>query len=175
MNRILLMGPPGSGKSTQGQMLADKLGFTWVSIGEILRSSKEPWVIEKLKTAELFDDQMIFDLLSKTLSEVSGGVVLDGWVRNQHQAEMAVLPEVKVDLVIEIKVPFEEVLDRLSKRGRDQDKEDIAKQRYDDYNRTNSVIIDTLNRKGIKTVEIDGTGNPEEVFARVMEVVEEIE
>ena len=57
--RILLLGAPGTGKSTVGKRLAVDMGWFWLSSGELLRESQEQWVIDKLKTAELFDDDMI--------------------------------------------------------------------------------------------------------------------
>ena len=51
---VIFLGGPGSGKSTLGKRLAEELGWEWISGGAILRESKEPWVQEKLATAQLF-------------------------------------------------------------------------------------------------------------------------
>ena len=65
--RIIFIGGPGTGKSTVGKRLAGDLGWPWISSGEILRESKEPWVIERLKTAQLFDDEMVTQLVLSRL------------------------------------------------------------------------------------------------------------
>ena len=78
--RIIFLGGPGSGKSTVGSRLAEGLNWPWVSSGEILRQSKEPWVIEKLKTAQLFDDEMIASLVLSRLHQTSNAI-LDGFPR----------------------------------------------------------------------------------------------
>ena len=172
MKRVLLLGAPGSGKSTQGQMLAKELGWKWVSTGELLRSSKEPWVIEKLKTAELFPDEVIFELLSEALSGVNE-VILDGAVRTREQALYALSPEIELDTVVEISVPREELLKRVLQRGRDQDTEEIAIQRLEDYDKMKEEILEVLRQGGVKILEVDGVGTPEEVQARLREVLKE--
>ena len=172
MKRVLLLGAPGSGKSTQGQMLAKELGWKWVSTGELLRSSKEPWVIEKLKTAELFPDEMIFELLVGALAGVDE-VILDGAVRTKEQALYALSPEIELDTVVEISVPREELLKRVLQRGRDQDTEEIATQRLEDYDKMKEEILEVLRQGGVKVFEVDGVGTPEEVQARLREVLKE--
>ena len=172
MKRVLLLGAPGSGKSTQGQMLAKELGWKWVSTGELLRSSKEPWIIEKLKTAELFPDEMIFELLAGALAGADE-VILDGAVRTKEQALYALSPEIKLDTVVEISVPREELLKRVLQRGRDQDTEEIATQRLEDYDKMKEEILEVLRQGGVKVLEVDGVGTPEEVQARLREVLKE--
>lgn len=172
MRRVLLLGAPGSGKSTQGQMLAEKLGWKWISTGELLRTSKEPWVIEKLKTAELFPDEVIFELLSEALSGVDE-VILDGAVRTKAQALHALSPEIGLDAVIELTVPREELLNRMFQRERDQDTEIVAIQRLEDYDKMRDEILETLRAGGIKILEVNGVGTPEEVQARLREVLKE--
>lgn len=172
MKRVLLLGAPGSGKSTQGQMLAEELGWKWVSTGELLRESDEPWVIEKLKTAELFPDEVIFELLSKALSGVDE-VILDGAVRTKAQALYALSPEIGLDAVVEILVPKEELLKRVLQRGRDQDTEEIAVQRLADYDKMREEILEVLRAGGAKILEVDGVGTPEEVQTRLREVLKE--
>ncbi len=172
MKRVLFLGAPGSGKSTQGQMLAEKLGWKWISTGELLRSSDEAWVKEKLKTAELFPDEMIFELLTEALAGVDGAI-LDGAVRTKAQALYVLSPEIGLDTVVEISVPREELLKRVLQRGRDQDTEEIARQRLEDYDKMKGEILEVLRQGGVKILEVDGVGTPEEVQARLREVLKE--
>ena len=61
--RIVFIGGPGSGKSTVGNRLASDLKWPWISSGEILRESKEPWVVEKLKTALRVSDIVTVEVM----------------------------------------------------------------------------------------------------------------
>ena len=172
MKRVLLLGAPGSGKSTQGQMLAKDWGIKWISTGELLRESKEPWVVQKLKTAELFPDEMIFKILKEAISGEEK-VILDGAVRTKAQALYAVSPEIGLDTVVELEVPREELLKRVLDRGRDQDTEEIIVQRLDDYDKMKEEILEVLRANGVKVLKIDGVGAPEEVQIRLKEVLKE--
>ena len=66
---ILLFGPPGAGKSMQGQMLAVRQGWKWLSTGELFRQSKDPKVIEYLKTGELISDEMTYGVFETAVAE----------------------------------------------------------------------------------------------------------
>lgn len=169
MRRIVLFGMPGSGKSTQGQKLAAYLGYPWISTGEILRSSKEKWVQEKLKTAELFDDTVIFQLLKNAING-KNNVILDGFPRNRAQTEMAV-NDFGVKEVIELVVPEEKVYARLSERGREQDNISVAKERIEDYKRMRREVEEAFFHHGIEIKRIDGDGTIDEVFERVKEAL----
>lgn len=170
--RVLLMGPAGSGKSTQGQRLAEKYGLKWVSTGEILRRSTEPWIVEQMKTAKLFPDELIFKLLKEELARVSdaNGAVIDGAVRTPAQARKA--KEVGIDFVILMKVPEEELLSRVLARGREQDTEEVARQRFADYFAMEAEILGILREEGLPIIEVNGSGTPEEVQGRLDEVME---
>lgn len=168
------MGAPGSGKSTQGQMLAEDLGWKWISTGELLRASSEPWIKERLKTAELFPDEMIHKLLVEAL-EGAEGAILDGAVRTKAQALAALSPEVGLDTVVLFEVPREELIRRVLERGREQDTVKIVAQRIEEYDKMKSTVLATLERGGVKVLRVDGVGTPEEVQERLREVLKEEE
>ena len=166
------MGAPGSGKSTQGQMLAEDLKWKWISTGELLRASDEPWVKEQLKTAELFPDEMIYRLLVEALVGVEGAI-LDGAVRTKAQALMALSPEVKLDTVVLLEVPREELVERVLGRGREQDTAEIVTQRIEEYDKMKSEVLAILEQGGVKVFRVDGVGTPEEVQGRLRKVLKE--
>ena len=168
MRRILLMGCPGSGKSTQGQKLAEFLGYPWISTGEILRSSKEQWIVEKLKTAELFDDDFVGNILENALSEVEDAII-DGFPRTEKQAQK--LLGLGVTEIVEISLPENEALKRLSSRGREQDDAIVARERITEYNKMRAEVLNVLQNAGIKYTQIDGSGSIDEVFERIKEVL----
>ena len=168
--KILLLGGPGTGKSTVGKSLAAKLAWPWMSSGEILRESTEPWVIEKLKTAELFDDEMVSELVFSRLEGVENAII-DGYPRTLRQAEITVERGLRIDLIIELTIPIEEALERLSLRGRDQDTPEVIEERWAEYEETKGEIMAFLVGNGVKAISVDGVGTPEEVFSRVVEAI----
>ncbi|MDO4967395.1 MAG: nucleoside monophosphate kinase [Candidatus Saccharibacteria bacterium] len=171
--RIIFLGGPGSGKSTVGNRLAEDLKWPWISSGEILRQSKEPWVIEKLKTAQLFDDEMIAGLVLSRLTGVQNAI-LDGFPRTFKQAEIMLSRGEKVDLIVELNVPLEEVQKRLFMRGRDQDTKEIIEERLAMYEQSKSEIMAYLVGNGAKLITIDGIGSPDEVYIRVAKAIQEV-
>ncbi len=170
--RILLLGGPGTGKSTVGQTLAANMGWPWVSSGAILRESTEPWVIERLKTAQLFDDEMVSDLVFSRLEGVKDAII-DGYPRTLRQAEIVVERGMKVDMMVELVIPIEEALARLSLRGRDQDSPEVIEERWAEYEATKTEIMAFLAGNGVKVLTIDGVGTPEEVYNRVVTTLQE--
>jgi adenylate kinase len=169
----MFLGGPGSGKSTIGTRLANDLKWPWISSGEILRESKEPWVIEKLKTAQLFDDEMVSGLVLSRLSDTPNAII-DGFPRTFNQAEIMLTRGEKVDVIVELCVPLEEVQKRLSLRGRDQDVEGIIEERYEMYERNKDQIVAYLIGNGAKILRIDGIGTQDEVYARVVNGLKEV-
>lgn len=171
--RIIFLGGPGSGKSTVGSRLAEAIKWPWISSGEILRESKDPWVIDRLKTAQLFDDEMVANLVFSRLHGVKNAI-LDGFPRTLRQAEIMIERGEKIDIVIEMNVPIEEVEQRLFLRGRDQDTKEIIDERYHDYERKKAKIMAFLIGNGSKIVTIDGVGTQDEVFQRVAEGIQKV-
>ena len=171
--RIIFLGGPGSGKSTVGTRLAEDLKWPWISSGEILRQSKEPWVVEKLKTAQLFDDEMISGLVLSRLHDEPNAII-DGFPRTFKQAEIMITRGEKVDLIVEMNVPIEEVQKRLALRGRDQDERAIVEERYAMYEHDKNEIIAYLIGNGAKILTIDGVGTQDEVYQRVAKGIQEI-
>ena len=170
--RIIFIGGPGTGKSTVGKRLAGDLGWPWISSGEILRESKEPWVIERLKTAQLFDDEMVTQLVLSRLDETENAII-DGFPRTLKQAENMVERGYPADILVDLSVPIEEAITRLVERGRDQDTPEIIRQRWDEFNETKAQIEAYLGGNGVRIVAIDGVGTQEEVYQRAVAQIHE--
>lgn len=166
----MILGAPGTGKSTVGKALSRDYGYSWISIGEILRQSKEEWVQDKLKTGQLFDDDMVMGLAISRVREAENAI-FDGFPRTMKQAEILVMSGIRVDLIIEIDVPIEEIQERLMMRGREQDTPEIIEERVLYYHETKSEILAYLIGHGAKFSVIDGIGTPDEVYARVREAI----
>ena len=171
--RIIFLGGPGSGKSTAGSRLAEDLGWPWISSGEILRESTEPWVVERLKTAQLFDDEMVAGLVFSRLTDVPNAI-LDGFPRTLKQAEIMTSRGEKVDIIVEMKVPMDEILKRLYLRGREQDSKEIVEERQAMYDKDKDEIMAFLVGNGAKVVTVDGVGTLDEVYQRVAKGIQKV-
>ena len=88
---ILLYGPTGAGKSVQGQMLAVRMGWKWLSTGQMLRDSKDPDVIRILKSGELVSDELTYEVFDRAIKDAKEKnyprVIVDGFPRTKNQAE----------------------------------------------------------------------------------------
>lgn len=165
------MGLAGSGKSTQGQILAEQTGRIWLSAGQVLRESGE--FDETLARGELVDDMMTVKLMAQKMAEVVRGgrdAILDGFPRDKDQAEwMAENIAEVIAGIIRIEVPKEELVQRLMLRGRADDTEEVILRRFEITEKNMGEIERVLGEKGIRTEIVDGLGTVEEVAKRMKE------
>lgn len=174
---ILFFGPPGSGKSVQGQLLVERNGWQWLSTGQMFRDSKDPKVLEYLATGELIDDAMTNRVVGEALRQVrdDSRVVLDGYPRNPAQAEWleAHLPEHgrEIRTIIVFETPRDELVKRLAGRGRTEDSPEVIEKRLNIYHHNTKPILDYYRERGVKIFEIDGLGAIEDVHERIMQAL----
>ena len=122
--RIILLGPPGAGKGTQAQLLSQQLSLPQVATGDILRAAvkaKTPLGQEIeaiMKGGSLVSDEIVVQLVKDRLaqSDCQPGVLLDGFPRTLAQAKALQDAGVEIDCVIEIQVPDENIVERMSGR-----------------------------------------------------------
>lgn len=175
LSMIILMGLAGSGKSTQGKILADKLGRVWLSAGQVLRDSGK--FQETLDKGELVDDTVAIKMMAEAAAEVIKGgknVILDGFPRDVDQAEwMAENIASAVELIIRIEVPKGELWERIRLRGRTDDTEKSVLQRFKIVEQNIYTVCEILGKTGVKTVVVDGLGTREEVTGRILAVLEQ--
>ncbi len=123
--RLILLGPPGSGKGTQGDLIEDKFGFPKISAGDLLRSAVKQGTPSGLKAkksidkGELVEDYIILEMIKDRIGkdDCRNGYTLDGFPRNVSQAELLeeIGPE-KEETAIDIRIDDETVVRRLSSR-----------------------------------------------------------
>lgn len=123
--RILLLGPPGSGKGTQGDLIEGHVGFPRISSGDLLRDAVQKRTPLGLKAeafmnrGELVSDDVVIDMIRERIAaqDCRQGFILDGFPRTLPQAERltAIDPEGR-ELVLDIQVPDQAIITRLSAR-----------------------------------------------------------
>lgn len=170
---ILFFGPPGSGKSVQGQMLVERNGWKWLSTGDLFRKSQDPEVLKRIATGELIDDELTNKVLVNAIKDVEGDMrlVLDGYPRNVEQAKwlMKHAPKYgrKVECVVLFEVPREELIYRQMGRGRAEDTPEVIGRRLDIYQKKTSPAVDFYRKQDVPVVNIDGIGAIPDVHERI--------
>ncbi|MBI3924345.1 MAG: nucleoside monophosphate kinase [Armatimonadetes bacterium] len=180
--RLVLLGPPLSGKSTQGAVLAEERGLTHISVGELLREAgREGKIPEDVREAmargDLAPSELVFELLSERLQQpdCARGFVLDGYPREEEQLApfTTFLQEHHMDnlRVIGIEVPESELLRRAEKRGREDDRPDVVRHRLEVFRTETGPVIRQFQDQGIYHA-VDGTGSPDETAGRIAALVD---
>lgn len=161
---ILFFGPAGAGKSLQGQLLAVRHDWKWLSTGKILRESDNKEVIEHIKAGNLVSDELMYKALGEALegSEDVGNYIFDGFPRTIEQAEWLMAHQkshtYNIDVAIVFEVPRQELIDRLAVRGRGDDTPESIDKRLAIYRKEIYPILDFLNAKEIPIVHLSGVG-----------------
>ncbi|MDP2671913.1 MAG: nucleoside monophosphate kinase [Candidatus Daviesbacteria bacterium] len=171
--KILLIGPQGSGKSTQAKLLAEFLNLPKISTGDIFRelakegSEEGRQIRQVMNEGKLINDNETAKITERRLQkeDVANGFVLDGYPRNLAQKELF---DPGVDTVIYLKVPDEEVIKRMMTRGRADDSLEAIKIRLGLYYEQTKPLLDYYRNQGI-LAEIDGLGSVEEIQQRIRE------
>ena len=178
--RIVLLGPPGAGKGTQAQKLADKLGVPQISTGDLFRFNISNGTELGLEAKKYLDAG---DLVPATLTnalvddrldheDAAGGFILDGFPRSVEQAkaldEMLEKRNLALDAVLEFRVPEEELVSRLKGRGRADDTEDVIRNRFKVYRDETAPLLDYYSDT---LVTVDAVGELEEVFTRALKAL----
>ncbi|SDQ44596.1 adenylate kinase [Microbacterium sp. cf332] len=180
--RLLIVGPQGSGKGTQGVRIAEALGIPAVSTGDVFRANvKEGTELGQqvkaiIDAGDLVPDELTGAIVRDRLeqADAAGGFLLDGYPRNVSQVRDldAFLRDRDEELtaVIELVVPRDESIARLSKRaaeqGRSDDNEESIAKRLSIYERETAPILDVFRERGIVD-QVDGVGSLDEITERI--------
>ncbi len=177
---IVFFGPAGAGKSVQGQILAARHGWRWLSSGQLLRDSKDPKIMEQMRSGKLVSSQQTNQVIADALVRAKGidTVILDGFPRKLDQAKWLAKTESDYDraikLAIVLEVPRNELEKRLKVRGRVDDTSEVIEERLNIYRQEIYPILTYLTEKKVKIAHIDGTGTVGRIHDRIEAELESI-
>ena len=169
--KVIMIGGPGSGKSTYSEIITKELGIPHIYTGDMMR---------KLAQTDTPDGKMVKDLLSKgefaptsiviktvkdrlQKPDAKDGYVFDGFPRSVEQAEKMEDADIEYDYVINLVVSEEEVIRRLTARGRADDKPEIIKNRLKVYHKKTAPLLDYYKNE---IINIKAEGSTPEVIAK---------
>ncbi len=178
---IVFFGSAGAGKSMQGQMLAARHGWRWLSAGQLLRENNDPELLAIMAKGHLVPPERVGEIVFAAADAAHGRdirVILDGYPRSLDQAEQLIAHEKKtrgklgVDIAIYLKVDKDELLKRLQIRGRTDDTPSAIEQRLNVFTEETTPIFDYFRELGIPIVEVEGTGTVGEIHDRIEAAIE---
>lgn len=175
---IIFFGPAGAGKSVQGQLLAARNGWRWISSGQLLRDTHDIELIKEMQTGKLVSPEKVSDLMVDALKRAKNidRVILDGFPRQLSQAKRLIETQAEhersIALVIVLEVPRSELLKRIEVRGRLDDTPEAVDERLKIYRTEIYPILTYLTEQGVNIAHIDGTGTVGQVHDRIMEELE---
>ena len=181
-DRLLIVGPQGSGKGTQGVRVGEALSIPVISTGDVFRANVSAGtplgqqVKAIIEAGDLVPDSLTSEIVRDRLTQddASNGFLLDGYPRNLGQVgDLDAFLESRgesLDAVIELSVPRDESIARLTQRaidqGRTDDTEEVIANRLAIYERETAPILDVYRERGIVDA-IDGVGSLDEIADRI--------
>ena len=190
MKKIVLLGPPGSGKGTQSKFLVEKFGFIQISTGDLLRdqvqqkdSSMGKEISEIMKNGELVPDEIVIKLIIEKITIYKEkNIIFDGFPRNINQAKVLDESLAKISVLLDkavfIDVDYEILKERIISRINESDDENKRSddnvqtlvKRIDVYKKNTLPIVEYYREKGILT-EINGMLKIEEVSQQILKII----
>lgn len=189
---IILFGPPGAGKGTQAGLLRDTLSIPQLSTGDMLRAQVAAKTVlgrqvEKImEDGGLVSDDIILNIIGERIKEAdcANGFMLDGFPRTRPQAEglnmILQKADKKIDYVIEIKVPDEELMKRSERRKKDaiqkgetprpDDNPEVMSKRLKTYWDQTAPVLPYYKLLELH-YEIDGMKNIPQVTQDILDIV----
>lgn len=183
---ILILGAPGSGKGTQGKLLAERLGLPKITTGDLIRSAMKDGTPLGLEAKKFYDDGklvpdgIILGMIKEELDrpEATEGAILDGFPRTAAQAELVdkTLAQrgQRLNHILLLDVTEDELVRRMSRRaqleGRADDTPDAIKTRLQVYQRDTAPLIAHYGQRGI-VHRVPGTGSVDQISEEIKRVI----
>ena len=189
MANILLLGPQGAGKGTQGKLIAAEYGVPHVATGDILRAAIAGGTELGRKVKPIYDagqlvpDDLMIELIRNRLEQpdTEAGFILDGFPRTTVQAEAldSMFSDIgrSFNVAFALQIPDEVAFERLRLRaeleGRADDTDEAIKRRLDNYHRETEPLIEHYRTRG-NLVPVRGHRTENEVFADIQAALEQV-
>ena len=186
---VLLLGPQGAGKGTQGRLISSEYGTPHIATGDMLRAAIAAGMPLGRRVQPIYDagqlvpDDLMIELIRERLAEADtgDGFVLDGFPRTSVQAEAldALLTEIDrpLTVVFEFELPEEVCVERLTRRaaeeGRVDDTPEAIRTRLRLYHEQTEPLIEYYRARG-NLVTIPGDGSVVEVFAEIQQALDRV-
>lgn len=187
--RMIFMGPPGAGKGTQAQVVAEQYSIPAISTGDIFRKNVSEGTELGVQAQRFMDageyvpDELTNLMVRNRIDEPDAdrGFLLDGYPRTLAQVEeldgMIKHTGHVLDAVVVLTVDKEELVQRLLQRaeteGRADDTEDVVRRRYEVYDDQTAPLIDVYRDRGLM-IEVDGMGEVDEVSQRIFAALDKV-
>lgn len=171
---IVIFGPAGAGKSVQGQILAARMGWRWLSAGQLLRDTHDVELVRIMQEGTMVSHETITKIMGEAIEHAANidQLILDGFPRELEQAQWLVASQSThgraVALVVVLEVPRDELLKRLAIRGRADDTPEAIDQRLNIYRQEMYPILNYVTEQNVPVVHIDGTGSVGQVHDRIV-------
>ena len=174
--KLLFVGPPGAGKGTQAQRVAEALDIAHVSTGDMFRALDPETdlgtrVKEIMESGGYVSDDIVIEMLQDRISQsdAENGYILDGFPRTIAQAEAldGFLGADGLDRVVLFEVDEDQVVQRMLDRGRSDDTEETIRTRLEVYREQTKPLIDLYESRSIVD-HIDASGTIEDITSRVL-------
>ncbi|MFH2202788.1 MAG: nucleoside monophosphate kinase [Elusimicrobiota bacterium] len=177
--KLAIVGPPGSGKSTQAKLLAKDLGVVHISAGQLLRehARNHPAVAQRMNAGKLVDTDLVMGVVRERLSRPDvqrRGFILDGFPRRlvEEEALTEMLGrEGAIDAMIRLDVPEAELLRRIQARGRADDSAEVFRERMKVYHEQTEPAIEKLGRSASVIRPRDAAGKVEAIYRDILSAV----
>ncbi|MBC1259795.1 adenylate kinase [Synechococcus sp. BSF8S] len=179
-DRLLFLGPPGAGKGTQAQQLAEGRQLLHLSTGDLLRAEVQAGTElgaeaqAVMSRGELVSDALVLAIVRARLLGHDGGWLLDGFPRNLAQAEALgeLLDELQkpIQHVILLQLDDGILLQRLLSRGREDDNEAVIRHRLEVYREQTAPLIAFYRNLGLIR-EVEAEGSVEAVASRISSIL----
>ncbi|MBO6936556.1 MAG: adenylate kinase [Deltaproteobacteria bacterium] len=199
---LILFGPPGAGKGTQATRIKEALEVPQISTGDMMRAARREGTPlgkkfdEYMQAGKLVPDSMVLELMKERLSkpDAAKGAIFDGFPRTKAQAEaldeLLAAMDRKIDAVVVLDVPLEDIVDRVTGRRQDptsgqvyhvrynpppagleviqrkDDTEEVVRKRFEEYEANTKPVLPHYEAKGL-VKRVDGVGSLDEVTERI--------
>lgn len=173
------MGVAGSGKGTQGQLLAKESGYTFLSTGELLRTYGSDDQHKRMLVGEILGDEEVTELVDKALSEIpqQNKMILDGYPRSVAQADWLLEQQekmrFKLECVLHLVISRQAAKARLFDRARADDHDEAIEARFSEYDQATRPVLTHLLNTHVPVVEVNAEQLIDDVHTEIMNIIKQ--